>query len=107
MRLSQPPCCRKIPACLDYDAYVFDLPGDLAAMQLSGVRKGLERLGRVDREELGVVYIRGDWGHLVLPPPGFPELKVVFHRGTPVRSRQRILELTAAAIAASQLDWPN
>jgi hypothetical protein len=44
---------------------------------------------------------------MVLPPVGFPELKVVFHHGTSARTRQGILDLIAAAIAEAQDNRPD
>jgi len=98
MRLCQSPRCRKVPACLDYDAYVFEVSGGTRSLDLQRLQHAVERLGRVDRASLGVVYIRSDWGYLVLPPPGFPELKVVFGHQVSKRTQQRILDLVAAAI---------
>jgi len=107
MRLSERPRCRRVPACLDYEAYVFDIPVDQDRLDRQRIHRSLEPLGRVDGERLGVVYIRSDWGHMVLPPVGFPELKVVFHHGTSARTRQRILDLMAAAIAEIPDDRPE
>lgn len=98
MSLDLPAGCQRTAACLDYDAYAFDLSSDSTAFDPAVARTILEALGRIEREDLGVVYIRSDWGHIVLPPPGFPELKVVFHHGTYQGARQRILDLTAKAI---------
>jgi len=99
MRLCQSPRCRKVPACLDYDAYVFEVSDGARSLDLQRLQHSLERLGRVDRASLGVVYIRSDWGYLVLPPPGFPELKAVFEHRAGEGTKQTILDLTAEAIA--------
>jgi len=97
-----PPGCKKISACLDYAAYAFDLPSDRAIFDLAAARRALMALGRIEREDLGVVYIRSDWGHMILPPSGFPELKVVFHHDTDRETRRRILNLAAKAIVEAR-----
>ena len=68
-----PPGCEPVPSCLDYQSFVFRLN------QQSDVSR-LCILGRVERADLGVIYVRAEWGFLVLPPPGFPELRVSFYR---------------------------
>lgn len=68
-----PPGCEPLPSCLDYQSFVFQLTPQSDVSRLCG-------LGRVERADLGVIYVRAEWGFLVLPPAGFPELRVSFYR---------------------------
>lgn len=79
MSMADPFGYEPLPACLDYQAFVFRL-GAVEANRWDLIVSGLCALGRVERAHLGVVYVRADWGFLVLPPPGFPELRVSFYR---------------------------
>lgn len=99
MTLELPAGCTPAPACLDYQAFVFALPPALTASAFARLRDGLRGMGRIRREALGVIYVDGDWGFLVIPPYGFPELKINFFHGIPADGARRILVRVAALLA--------
>jgi len=78
-----PPGCRPVAACLDYRAFVLPFP-PLFGAAYEGLRNELQALGRSEPPRLGVYYVYAEWGFLVVPPPGFPDLKIhFFHKTTP------------------------
>ncbi len=83
--------CKAIPACLDYRAYAFSVPPDLDPPLYRQLDRNLRQLGILRHEMLGVAYIDADWGFLIIPPPGFPELKINFYHQTSDRKVEQIL----------------
>ena len=90
--LSPPPGCRPAAACLDYRAFLFSLEPPWPEPAYARLCDTLRGLGRIRREALGVTYVDGEWGFLVIPPPGFPELKINFHHGAPDPAAQTLLD---------------
>ncbi len=89
---------RRVGACLDYRAYVYPLARNATAESHRILCLQLAELGTAEPERLGVTYVRNRWGFLVLPPPGFPELKVSFFKGTDPATEATILQAIAQAI---------
>lgn len=83
---------RSIEVCVDYWALVHDFPADPHAATTEDRRNALLALGDPQPERLGVVYVYAHWGFLVIPPAGFPELRVNFFRSAPDAERRLILE---------------
>jgi hypothetical protein len=40
---------------------------------------------------LGVAYVDADWGFLIIPPAGFPELKINFYHQTSDTKMEQVL----------------
>jgi len=93
--LDLPPNCQPAHACLDYQAFRFALPPSLAESDFARLKEALKRLGRIRYEALGVTYVDGKWGVLIVPPFGFPELKINFFHDVPVETAQRLLDCIA------------
>ncbi len=86
--------CREAPACIDYKSYIFLVPQELEASTYNQLRQRLIGLGKLRHEMLGVFYVDAEWGLLVVPPPGFPEMKVsFFHHITGQRTGQILAEI--------------
>jgi hypothetical protein len=84
-----------VPQCIDYISFVRPLPSlDLERWQ--GLVMRLARLGRCEHDACGVITARGRWGFFLIPPRGFPEIKVCFHRRSSPRERLRRLQLLEA-----------
>ncbi len=78
MRTEIPDNCREAPACIDYKSYIFSVPQELSSQAYEQLRKELIGLGRLRHEMLGVAYVDTEWGLLVVPQQGFPEMKISF-----------------------------
>jgi hypothetical protein len=78
--LPLPQGCKRVSACLDYRAYVFALPQASDPHAHAGLVAALCALGRREPPRLGVRYVYAVWGFLVVPPAGFPELRINFFR---------------------------
>ncbi len=83
-----PDNCKKAPACIDYQSYVFTLPQGQASQKLAARLVGL---GKLRHEMLGVAYVDTEWGLLVVPPPGYPEIKVNFFHHITKKQIVRVL----------------
>jgi hypothetical protein len=86
-----PDNCRKAPACIDYQSYVFTLPQDLAVLASKKLTERLVGLGKLRHEMLGTTYVDTKWGLLVVPPAGFPEMKVNFFHHITKKQIVRVL----------------
>ncbi len=90
---------RPVEACVDYRAYVVSLPkGTTPDIYAQWVSR-LCGLGRVVEERLGVRYVKGPWGFLVVPPLGFPELKITFYHPTAQVDEAEVLAKVEAILA--------
>jgi len=98
--IRRPRHCRKTPGCLDYRKFAFELEGRLEAGNYPALNRALAGLGRVQSEHLGIRRIGGDWGFLITPPPGFPELSVSFFRNVDEPRMSDMLERIATLIEA-------
>ncbi len=93
---------KKISACLDYQAFVHTVPPDLPAAAHQQLCGELKRLGRVRQELLGVVYVEAEWGFLVVPPAGFPEIKINFFHTTGEQQVKQILRRVAGLLQTAK-----
>jgi hypothetical protein len=93
-----PQGCKPVAACLDYRAYIFALPRSPGGAAYEHLRDALCALGRCEPPRLGVHYVYADWGFLVVPPPGFPELKINFFRHTGTDRIATLLHRVASLI---------
>ncbi len=82
---------RKVGGCLDYQTWVIDLPAAIPAGRHAEMAHRLRAFGRLDQELLGVAYVRGDWGVLIVPPVGFPEIKIRIHHHVGEKRSKAIL----------------
>ena len=82
---------REAGSCLDYQTWVIDLPDQIPAGRHAEMACRLRALGRLDQELLGVAYVRGDWGVLIVPPVGFPEIKIRIHHHVGEKRSKAIL----------------
>jgi hypothetical protein len=90
-----------VESCLDYQSYVYNIDPDLSPALYAASCRQLMTLGRADEEKMGVVYVRGPWGFLVIPHFGYPKLRVSFYHDTPKKERSDILSLICAAFEKS------
>jgi hypothetical protein len=56
-----------------------------------GLAQSLRQLGKLRHEMLGVAYLDADWGFLVIPPAGFPEIKINFYHQTSEQKTEQVL----------------
>lgn len=88
--IRRPGSCRKGAGCLDYRKFIFDIDSRPGGEDYQALNRSLLCLGELQSEHLGISRIGSDWGFLIAPPPGFPELSVSFFRHV---DDQRISEL--------------
>jgi hypothetical protein len=86
--------------CVDYVSFVRPLP-DVSPARWQGLVIELSRLGRCEIDGCGVITARGRWGFFLIPPRGFPEIKVCFYRCSSARRRVRQLQLLEACFTGS------
>ena len=89
---------KKVSACLDYQAFVLAVPPNLPAAAHKQLCEELKQLGRVRQELLGVIYVEAEWGFLVVPPAGFPEIKINFFHTTGELQAEQILRRVAGLL---------
>lgn len=81
---------RRVPSCVDYQTFVTPWPSmDRERHQL--LELSLGRLGVREDNACGVTFVHAPWGFLIVPPPGFPELKVNLYPTVPTPSVYEIL----------------
>jgi len=91
---------RRVPSCVDYQAYVCPWPPmDRERHQVFSATLG--GLGVQEDNACGVATVRAAWGFLIVPPPGFPELKVNFFPNVPTQALREILVNIERRIATS------
>ncbi len=91
MRINLPDNCKEAPACIDYRSYVFTLPQKQETGSHEKLTSKLIGMGRLRHEMLGVFYVDTEWGLLVVPPAGFPDMKVNFFHHMTESEIERIL----------------
>ena len=87
-------------SCVDYRSYRHPLDPTVSSERHAQLRDRLAALGRAEPERMGVTYVRGPWGFLVIPRQGFPELRISFFRDTPDGDRRALLESVCQALGA-------
>ena len=95
------PEVRYVDSCLDYRSFAVSLDPAMAAGMYSTLREKLLLLGTAEAERMGVTYVRGPWGFLVIPQRGFHELRVSFYYDVPTQDSDAILASITAAVMAS------
>ena len=93
---------KKITACLDYQAFVLAVPSDLPVAAHQQLSEALKQLGRVRQELLGVAYVEATWGFLVVPPVGFPEIKINFFHTTGGSQVKQVLRRVAVLLQTAK-----
>jgi hypothetical protein len=91
----------RVTACVDYHSFVRPLP-DVGPERWQEVVAELSRLGRCELDGCGVVTARGPWGFFLIPPRGFPEIKVCFYHRSSARRRVRQLQLLEACFTGHE-----
>jgi hypothetical protein len=86
-----PENCKKAPACIDYQAYVFTVPQNLEAHIYRQLQEKLIDMGKLRHEMLGVNYVDTAWGLLVIPPVWYDEMKVNFFHHITIKKVEQIL----------------
>lgn len=86
----------RIESCLDYKAYSYALDPGISADDYQVKRQLLMALGNTIEEGMGVVYVRGPWGFLVIPQHGYPRLRISFFHDTPADEIQNMLNSITA-----------
>ena len=90
-----------VESCVDYQSYVYTIDPTLTPEQFTASRELLIKLGKADKERMGVVYVRGPWGFFVIPHFGYPTLRVSFYHDTPAIEIDKMLSSIAAAFETS------
>lgn len=93
---------RAVPSCTKYRAFTGEMPAHASTEQHDQLRTHCASLGDHCERYLGILRVRGDWGFLDLPGPGFPELKVNFYKHTPQSAQSRILEYLQTALEQTE-----
>jgi len=91
MRQWNLPGFRYVDSCVDYRSFVAQLNSAMTHVAHNFLTEKLQPFGVAERERMGVTYIRGAWGFLVIPGLGFPELRVSFYHDTPDREVEAVL----------------
>jgi hypothetical protein len=92
---------RYVESCIDYRTYLSPLDIKMTAAVHSVLTEKLLRLGMAEQERMGVIYVRGPWGFLVIPRAGFPELRVSFYHDTLQQNSDAVLASITAALVDS------
>lgn len=89
---------RRAESCIDYRAYTHPIDPDVSPVRYGLACEQLRRVGQSCEERMGVVYVRGPWGFLVIPQLGYPELRVNFYHDTPIREINDVLASIRVAL---------
>lgn len=77
----------------------------MSAKHWEAFTKVLRSLGSARRDATGVTTVRADWGFLIVPPRGFPELRLNCYKlteaGTENYIKSRILDALHQTLAES------
>lgn len=87
-------------ACVDYRAWVLKLPR-LDPARWERWVEALAALGRAEPDATGVITVRGAWGFMLIPPRGFPELRLNIYKNTDHATERRIKEAALSALNRS------
>jgi len=104
MRGAPEQCFRPVESCVDYKSFVYTIDSDLSPVRYKALRRQLITLGRADEERMGVVYVRGPWGFFVIPPHGYPILRVSFFHDTSSTEISDVLSSIYEAFEVSDAD---
>jgi len=95
------PTFRRISSCLNYRAYCAALDTGMTTTTHGRMRDQFMGLGDPEPERMGVTYIWGDWGFLIVPGPGFPELRVNVYPQHPAERDKAVLERIGRILEAT------
>jgi len=90
-----------VDSCTDYHTFVTPLDTAMESAAFNSLTERLRTLGVADQARMGVIYVRGPWGFLVIPSPGYPELRVSFYHDTSEHDMDDVL----ASIKAATVDY--
>jgi hypothetical protein len=97
-----PDGCKKAPACIDYQSYIFTLPQGQNAKSHKELTGRLVGMGKLRHEMLGVSYVDTEWGLLIVPPLDFPELRVnFFHHIKKQKIAQTLADIAEQLLGAN------
>lgn len=89
-------------ACIDYRAWMLPLQ-DLEARAWPTLIEALAGLGQARPDPTGVVTVRGPWGFLLVPPRGFPELRLNCYKNISADRERDLLTDIAALVHQARL----
>lgn len=84
-------------ACTDYRAWILPLPALTAESWASFITE-LSGFGHSERNATDVTTVRGEWGFLLIPPRGFPELRLSCYYGIAADTEKKLLNGILAAL---------
>lgn len=88
---------RRLQGCVDYRVYTYPLDPGVGAAAYTQLRHRLQAIGKAEPERMGVTYVRGPWGFLVIPQRGFPELRLSLFHDTAATDAEPIFNAIRAA----------
>jgi hypothetical protein len=93
---------RRHRACVDYRAWLLPLPA-ISAERWPALVSALSALGRAEPDATGVTTVRGPWGFLIIPPKGFPELRLNCYKTLSADREKDLLTGITACLRQAQL----
>ena len=82
---------RSIKTCLDYRAFMLALEQSACAPFYEKVVNELREMGEVRPVMGSICQIHDSWGYLIIPPEGFPEIRINFYKKTPAADIEQVL----------------
>lgn len=92
---------RYVESCVDYRTYMAQINPKISSMQFTSLKNRLQGLGVTEPERMGVVYVHGPWGFVVIPRPGFSDLRISFYHEVSEQERNAVLESIESALYES------
>ena len=93
---------RRHRACVDYRTWLLPLPS-IPAERWQAFVSELASLGRPEPDATGVTTVRGPWGFLLIPPRGFPELRLNCYKNLSADQENDLLTGITAHLRRAQL----
>ncbi|WP_455386108.1 hypothetical protein [Acidihalobacter prosperus] len=93
---------RRHRACVDYRAWLLPLPA-ISAERWPALVSALSELGLAEPDATGVTTVRGAWGFLIIPPIGFPELRLNCYKNLSADQETDLLTGITARLKRAQL----
>ena len=93
---------RRHRACVDYRAWLLPLPA-VSADRWPELVSELSTLGLAEPDATGVTTVRGSWGFLIIPPRGFPELRLNCYKNLSADQENDLLTGITARLRRAQL----
>lgn len=92
-----------VNSCVDYRTFVAPLDTAMIPAVYNLLTEELLVLGVAEPERMGVTYVRGPWGFLVIPRAGFPELRISFYHDANEDELDAILASVRVALKNSNV----